>query len=110
MIAMNTTSELAVRAVLPLVLDGEAKLADVGGGFRPSPLVDQGADVAFVVETRHRVVRLRLEPRAADAAACERLEDRKTAAAQQSMHQRGNEDRLAGARQAGDAEPYGRIE
>ena len=38
------------------------------------------------------------------------LEHRQPAAAQQTVHQRSDEDRLARARQAGDAEPDGRVE
>ena len=64
----------------------------------------------LVVEARHRVVGLRLEPRAGDAAARQRLEHRQPPAMQQLMHQRGDEHRLAGAGEAGDAEPDGRIE
>ena len=40
----------------------------------------------------------------------QRLEHRQPAAMQQLVHQRGDEHGLAGARQAGDAEPDGRIE
>ena len=66
--------------------------------------------MVFVVEARHRVVGLRREPRARDAPAGQRLEHRKAPAAQQPVHQRGDEHGLAGARQAGDAEPDGRID
>ena len=64
----------------------------------------------LVVEARHRVVGLRREPRAGDPAAGERLEHREAPAANEPMHQRGDEHGLAGARQPGDAEPHGRIE
>ena len=56
----------AVGAVLPLIVDDEAQFADVDGRVRPAPLLDQGADMVLIVEARHRVVRLRLEPRARD--------------------------------------------
>ena len=45
--------------------------------------VDERAHMVLVVEARHRVVGLRLEPRAGDAAAGERLEHRQAAAVQQ---------------------------
>ncbi len=63
--------------------------------------------MALVVEARHRVIGLRHKLGAGDAPAGERLEHRKTAAAQQAMQQRRDEHRLAGARQAGHAQPYG---
>ena len=71
--------------------------------------VTSGADVALVVEPRHRVVGLRRELRAGDASARQRLEHRKAAAAQEAMQQRGDEYGLAGARQPGDAEPHRRM-
>ena len=58
----------AVRAVLPLVVDHQPQFADVDGRVRPAPLLDQGADVVLIVEARHRVVRLRLQPGAGDPA------------------------------------------
>jgi len=64
----------------------------------------------LVVEARHRVVGLRFEPRASDAAVRQRLEHRQPPAMQQLMHQGGDEHGLAGAREAGDAQPHGRIE
>ena len=66
--------------------------------------------MVLIVEARHRVVGLRLEPGARDPAGGEGLENRKAAAAGQAVDQRGDEDGLAGARQAGDAEPHRRIE
>ena len=66
--------------------------------------------MVFIVEARHRVVGLRLQPGARDPPGGERLEDRKAAAAGEAVDQRGDEDGLAGARQAGDAEPDRRIE
>ena len=100
----------AVRAVLPLIVDHEPQLADVDGRVRPAPLLDQGADVVLIVEARHRIVGLRLQPRAGDAPGGERLEHRKAAAAGEAVDQRGDEHGLAGARQPGDAEPHRRIE
>ena len=64
----------------------------------------------LVVETRHRIVGLRLEPRTGDAPARQRLEHRQTSAMQQVMHQRRDEHGLAGAGEAGHAEADGRIE
>ena len=48
--------------------------------------VTTDADMALVVETRHRVVGLRRKPGAGDAPAGERLEHREAAAAQEAMH------------------------
>ena len=100
----------AVGAVLPLVVDHQPQFADIDGRVRPAPLLDQGADVVFIGKARHRVVGLRLQPGAGDPAGGERFEDRKAAAAGQAVDQRGDEHGLAGARQAGDAEPHRRIE
>ena len=66
--------------------------------------------MVLVVEARHRVVRLRLQLGAGDPPRGVGLEHRKAAAAGQAMDQRGDEHGLAGARQAGDAEPHGGIE
>ena len=76
----------------------------------PMPFGGERVQMRLVVEARHRVVRLRLESRAGDAPAGERLEHRQAAAMQQLMHQRGDEYGLARAGQAGDAEPDGRVE
>ena len=100
----------AVRAVLPLVVDDQPQFADVDRRVRPAPLLDQGADVVFIVEARHRVVGLRLQPGAGDPPGGEGLENREAAAAGEAVNQRGDEDGLAGARQPGDAEPNRRIE
>ena len=53
--------------------------------------------MALIVETRHRIVRLRLKPGAGDPPGRERLENRETAAAGEAINQRRDEDRLAGA-------------
>jgi len=66
--------------------------------------------MALIVEPGHRVVGLRRQPRADDAALVLRLEHRKPPAAHEAVHQRGDEDGLAGPRQAGDAESHRRIE
>ena len=63
------------------------------------------ADMALVVEARHGVVGLRLELGAGDAAGGIGLEERQPAAMDQIVDQRGDEDGLAGAGEAGDAEP-----
>ena len=59
--------------------------------------LDQGADVVLIVEARHRVVGLRLQPGAGDPPGGERLENREAAAAGEAVNQRRDEDRLAGA-------------
>ena len=66
--------------------------------------------MVLVVEPRHRVIGLRLKPCARDPPARQGLENRKTAAANEAVNQGGDEDGLAGARQAGDAEPDRRVE
>ena len=100
----------AVRAILPLVVDHQPQLADIDRRVRPAALLDQGADMVLIVETRHRIVGLRLQPGAGDPPGGERLENRKAAAAGEAVNQRGDEDGFAGARQSGDAEPHRRIE
>ena len=89
--------QAAVRAILPLIVDHEPQFADVDGRVRPAPLLDQGAEVALIVEARHRVVGLRLKPGAGDPSGGERLENREPAAAGEAINQRGDKDRLAGA-------------
>ena len=69
-----------VRKDAEFVLDREAELADLPGRVRPDALVDQRPDVTLVVEARDRVVGLRLEPGAGDAAARIGLEERQAAA------------------------------
>ena len=69
---------------------------------------DQRGDVVLVLEARHRIVRLLLEQGARDAAGFLRLEQRQPAAMDQIVDEGRDEHRLAGARQAGDAEPQRR--
>src|SRR5438105_13518839 len=66
--------------------------------------------MVLVIEPRHRVIRLRLQMGAGNPPAVIGLEHRKAAASGQPVDQRGDEHRLAGARQAGDAEPDRGIE
>ena len=84
----DVDGERAVGAVLALVVDDQAQFADISGRTRPSPFLDQGTDVALIGEARHRVVRLRRQPRAGDPAGGIRLEDRKPPAAGQAVDQR----------------------
>ena len=86
----------AVGAVVALVVDHQTQFADIDRRVRPAALLDQGADMAFVVEARHRVVGLRLEVGAGNPPGRERLEHRKAAAAGEAVDQRGNEHGLAG--------------
>ena len=102
--------QAAVGAIVALIVDDEPELADVDGRVRPAPLLDQRAQMVLIVEARHRVVRLRRELRPRDPARGKRLEHRKAAAAGQPVDQRRDEHGLAGARQAGDAEPHRRVE
>jgi hypothetical protein len=89
--------EAAICAILPLVVDHQPQFADIRRGVRPAPFIDQVAQMSFVIETRHRVVGLRLQPCARDPSGGERFEYRKAAAARQAMNQRGDEDGLTGA-------------
>ncbi|MHC2323173.1 hypothetical protein ACVI3S_001193 [Bradyrhizobium diazoefficiens] len=100
----------AIGAVVALVVDDEAKLADVDGRIRPVPFLDQRAQMGLIGKARHGIVRLRREVRPRDPARGIGFEYRKPAAARQPMDQRGDEHRLAGPRQAGDPEPHRRIE
>ena len=63
--------------------------------------------MGLVIETRHRIVGLRLQLRTGDASARERFEHRQASAIEQRMDQRGDEHGLARAGEAGDAEPHG---
>jgi uncharacterized protein len=66
--------------------------------------------MAFIVKSRHCIVRLRRELRPRDAPLGERFEDRKSPTAHEPVHQRGDEHGFTGPRQAGDAEPHSRID
>src|SRR5437762_4829711 len=81
----DVDGERAVGAILSLVVDDEAEFADVDGRAWPAPLLDQGADVVLIVEARHRIVRLRLQPGAGDPARGVGLEYRKPSAAGQAV-------------------------
>jgi hypothetical protein len=73
-------------------------------------LLDEGADMILIGEARYRVVGLGRQAGLRDPAGSRGLEHRKPSAAQQGMDQGGDEHRLAGPRQAGDAEPDSRME
>jgi len=66
--------------------------------------------VVLIVEARHRIIRLRCEICARDAARREGFEHREAAAARKAVDQGGDEYGLARPRQAGDAEPDRRVE
>ncbi len=85
-------------------LDGQPELADLARRIGPDPLLDEGADMSLVIEAGHRVVGLRLEPRAGDAAAGIGLEQRQPAAMDEIVDERRDENGLAGAGEAGHAE------
>src|SRR5438034_1856772 len=93
----DVDGERAVGAVLPLVVDDQAQFADVDGGARPAPLLDQGADVVLIGEAWHGVVRLRRQPRARDPARGIRLEDPKPPAASQGAGARADTTGCASA-------------
>ena len=72
----------------------------------------EARQMLLVGESRHRVVRLRLEPRPHDAAFSRGGQNRQARAGDQVVDQRRQEHRLARARQASDAEaqrPAGEI-
>src|SRR6266550_4599937 len=76
--------ERAVARAAPrrLVFDDETKLADAAGRVRPAPLLGQCVRVSLIVEPRHGIVGLRLEPGARDPSARQRLEHRQPPAVQ----------------------------
>lgn len=61
----------------------------------------------LIGKARHRIVRLRLQRCARDAALGRRAQDRQARAPDQVIDESGDEHGLARARQAGDAEPQG---
>ena len=73
------------------------------GQWRSAPL--ERGQMLLIGEARHRVVGLRLEMGAGDAPLRRRAQHRQAAAADQIVDERGDEDGLAGARQARHAEP-----
>ena len=64
----------------------------------------------LIVEARHLIVRLRLEIGAEHAAVGDGVEERHAGARHEVVHERGDEHGLAGAGEAGDAEPDGRLD
>ena len=62
--------------------------------------------MGLVIEPRHIVVGLRHEPGLGQPPACPGLEERQTAAMQEVMDEGGDENGLAGAGEAGHAEPH----
>ena len=70
----DVEGECAVGAAEGLIFDDEPQLAYAARRFRPGAVLDQRIDVPLVLEPRHRVVGLRLEPRPGDAPGGQRLE------------------------------------
>ena len=66
--------------------------------------------MALIVKTWHRIVRLRCKVCARDPTCCQRLEYRKTSAAQQAVNERGNKHSFASVRKPGNTKPNCRIE
>ena len=88
-----------------LEFDRQAQLRDAPGRLRPAAIGPAEArQMVLVGETRHRVVGLRLEPRPRDPPLCRCGEHRQPRAGDQVADERREEHRLAGARQAGDAQ------
>ena len=96
------------QAEADFIFDGEPKLRDGARRVRPDAVLHQRRDVVLVLEARHRVVRLLFQHGARDAAGFLRLEQRQPAAMDEIVHEGRDEHRLAGPRQAGDAEPQRR--
>ena len=89
-------------------LDRQAKLADVPRSFGPfRRWAGQLSEVALVIETRHRVVGLRLQIDLVNAFLRERLEERERVARQEIMDERRDEHRLARTRQTRHAKADG---
>ena len=99
-------AERAPNRIRRLVFDGEAQLADLPRALGPARLGGRElGEVPLIVEARHRVVRLRLQIGADDARLRQRLEEGQPVAGDEVVDQRGDEHRLARARQPGYAEP-----
>jgi hypothetical protein len=102
--------QLAHRPRARLVFDDEPQFADLPRRLRPDAIGEQCVEMALIVEARHCIVGLRRKMRIDDAPLVLRLEHRKAAAADEAVHQCGDEHGLARPRQPGDAEPDRRIE
>ncbi|MNE71862.1 hypothetical protein D3C80_1677650 [compost metagenome] len=61
--------------------------------------------MVFILKTGDSIIRLWFEADGGYAPRAHRLKQRQAAAIQQIMHKRRDENGLAGARKAGDAEP-----
>ena len=85
--------------LMRLVLSGQRRL-----------LARQRLHMRLEGEARQRVVRLRFQVAARDAPAAQRLEGGKAPALEQRADECRDEHRLAGARQAGDAEAHRRAD
>ena len=91
------------------VLDGDAQLADAPRALGPLRRVGgQRGQVLLVGEPWQGIVGLRLEVGAGDAPLGHGREVGQAPAGHEATHQGGDEDRLAGACQPGDAEAQGR--
>ncbi len=95
-----------IPAMRALELDSQPQLRDAPRRLRP---VTHGAaqrrQMLLIGEARHRVVGLRIEMRASDAPFGRRGQHRQARLGDEIVDERGDEHRLARARQAGDAEP-----
>ena len=110
-VVANTDAQALLMSEADIKLDiGRQRTRGLGAGSDPEvgresaeehleeiQEVLKGADMVFIVEARHRVVRLRLQPRLRDPPGGERLEDRETSATGEAMDQRRDKDGLAGA-------------
>ena len=98
-------------AGLPLEFDGQPQLGNAPRRFRPVPVgCRERGEVILVGKAWHRIVRLRLEASGGEPLLCDQPEDGQGVAAplrrhfrgaRQLMDERGDEHRLAGAREAG---------
>ena len=83
------------------VFDRETKFGDAARRLRPDAVDRQSLDVVLDRETRHGIIGLRLQRTSCDPSFSCSSEHRQAAAARgQRLHERGDEHRLAGSRQA----------
>src|SRR5690606_25045535 len=87
--------------------DRQSEFGYGAGGFRAYALVDKSGDVILVLEARNRIVRLMFEISAGNATGFLRFEQGQSAAMDKIMDEGGDEDCLAGSRQARDAKSHG---
>ena len=87
------------------IFEREPELADAARALGPARrIAGQIGEMLLILEARHGIVRLRLEIDAQQAPLGRRIEERQPRAGDEIVHQRGDEHRLARAREPGHAE------